>query len=198
MTASDRSAALTGVGIAVDVMPVHREPLTVTRLATLRKLELKSESRHEVPGDRRNSDPAPCSCALEHSCAPVDVYNEEAFRYFLDVERQRAEISNRSFLLLLLDLNKTPPTGDEINKESADRLFMALATALRETDFLGWYRACSIIGAVLTQHSDSASLEVERAVRDRIVHLVRDQLPSQLSQRVQLRVYRLPGTVRGV
>jgi hypothetical protein len=167
-------------------------------MATLRKLELHDESQHELPGDTRSSEVAPCSCALEHSRAPMDVYNEEAFRYFLEVERRRAEISDRSFLLLLLDLKKTSPGGDDIDKESADHLFTALAAALRETDFLGWYRASSTIGAVLTQHTDSTSPEVERAVRDRIIDLVREQLPSQLSWRVQLRVYRLPRPVRGV
>jgi hypothetical protein len=167
-------------------------------MAISRKLDQRDKPRHHLHRGGGSGDLALCSCALEHSRAPMDVYNEEAFRYFLDVERRRAEISNRSFLLLLLDLKKTPSTGDEINKESADRLFVALAAALRETDFLGWYRACSTIGAVLTQHSDSASPEVERAVRDRIVDLVREQLPSQLARCVQLRVYRLPGTVRGV
>jgi hypothetical protein len=167
-------------------------------MATRRKLEQHNESRHELPGGTRNSNVAPRSCALEHTRAQMDVYNEEAFRYFLEVEGRRAEISNRSFFLLLLDLKKTSPGGDDIDKESADHLFTALAAGLRETDFLGWYRACSIIGAVLTQHTDSASPELERAVRDRIIDLVRKQLPSQLSRRVQLQVYRLPRVVHGV
>jgi hypothetical protein len=167
-------------------------------MATLRRLEQHNESRHELPGDTRNSQVASCACALEHTRAPMDIYNEEAFRYFLDVERRRAEMSNRSFFLLLLDLKKTSPGGDDLDKKSSDHLFTALAAGLRETDFLGWYRGCSIIGAVLTQHTDSASPEVERAVRDRIIDLVRKQLPSQLSWRVQLRVYRLPRTVHEV
>jgi hypothetical protein len=129
--------------------------------------------------------------------APVQVYNEEAFRYFLDIERRRAEVSNRPFLLLLLDLKKASASED-IDRRSADQLFGALGTAVRETDFLGWYRAFSVIGAVLTQHSDSAGPALQETVRDRIVDLVRATLPSEIAARVQLRLYRLPRCVHGV
>jgi hypothetical protein len=138
-----------------------------------------------------------CSCALERSVAPLQVYNEEAFRYFLDIERRRAEMSNRPFLLLLLDLKRASSAG-VIDRRSADRLFAALGAALRETDFLGWYRASSVIGAALTQHSDSAGPDLQDVVRDRIADLVRRKLPSELAARVQLRLYRLPRAVQGV
>src|SRR5262245_25039076 len=36
------------------------------------------------------------------------VYNEEAFRYFLQIERKRASRSNNRFLLLLVDLEREP------------------------------------------------------------------------------------------
>jgi hypothetical protein len=155
------------------------------------------ESRHKSqPDGNPEGRSLPCSCGLEHSLAPLQVYNEEAFRYFLDIERRRAEISNRPFLLLLLDLKRASSPGS-IDGRSSDRLFAALGAALRETDFLGWYRASSVIGAVLTQHSDSAGPELQDVVRDRIADLVRGNLPSDLAARVQLRLYRLPRAVHG-
>src|SRR2546427_7764733 len=37
---------------------------------------------------------------------PGHPYNEEAFQYFLEIERKRSELSNRPFLLMLVDFNK--------------------------------------------------------------------------------------------
>lgn len=130
----------------------------------------------------------PCSCAFVGGDAKAHVYNEEAFRYFLEIERKRSEASNRPFLLLLLDL-KRRTHGTDIDTGTAERLFAALATCLRETDFIGWYRAGSVVGAVLTQHVDDVSSDVQETVRRRVVDVVRKRVSLDLSSRVQVRVY---------
>ena len=135
-----------------------------------------------------------CACGFEAHDAAMPIYNEEAFRYFLEVERRRAEDSSRPFLLLLVDLLKTPPAAD-IDGASAEALFAALATSLRETDFLGWYHAKSVIGAVLTQHAHSVGADAQAVVRDRVLASMRKNLPPALAGRVKARVYRLPATI---
>lgn len=135
----------------------------------------------------------PCECGLVSTDPHVHVYNEEAFRYFLDIERKRSEISNRPFLLLLLDLKK--PTSD-IDAATAERLFAALAMCVRETDFIGWYRAGSVVGAVLTQHADGVGTDVQETVRRRVVDVVAKRVSKHLAEQVQVRLYQAsPSTV---
>src|SRR5207248_10164060 len=60
---------------------------------------------HAAHGIERQSEWDRCTCGFavegaEHS------YNEEAFRYFLELERKRSQLSNRPFLLLLVDLRR--------------------------------------------------------------------------------------------
>src|SRR4029453_4452403 len=68
-------------------------------------------------------------------------YNEEAFRYFLEIERKRSEASGRPLLLLLVDLVSQSgfDAAPGIDHTTADRVLSALALSLRETDFVGWH-----------------------------------------------------------
>jgi hypothetical protein len=137
-----------------------------------------------------------CACDLVWGDTAAHVYNEEAFRYFLEIERKRSEISNRPFLLLLLDLKKRAASTD-IGHDASDKLFAALALCLRETDFVGWYRAHAVIGAVLTQHGDSVGPDVQQAVRTRVVDVITGKVPRDVANRVQVRVYQVPPVGQG-
>jgi hypothetical protein len=141
-----------------------------------------------VDDAQRLGELEPCACALVPAATPAHVYNEEAFRYFLEIERKRSELSNRPFLLLLLDLKKRDSASD-IDATTADRLFGALSTCLRDTDFIGWYRARAVVGAVLTQHADGLGVEAQEAVRRRVVDVVAQRVSRQIVERVQVRVY---------
>ena len=132
----------------------------------------------------------PCGCGMASVAVP-DAYNEEAFLYFLDIERQRSEILKRPFVLLLLDLDKSPVPNDV--PPPPEKLLSALALCVRETDFIGWYRDRSIAGAVLTQHTETAGPDLADAVSRRVVQVLGDRLPSELARRVRVRVYQLPG-----
>ena len=135
-----------------------------------------------------------CSCGLVAVGGPADVYNEEAFRYFLDVERKRSEISNRPFLLLLVDVKKQV----EMDAPQAGSLFDALSVGLRETDFAGWYREGSVVGAVLTQHSSDVGTDGPDVVSRRVARVLQAALPEALASRLQIRVYQIPPTLQNV
>jgi hypothetical protein len=122
---------------------------------------------------------------------PVDAYNEAAFQYFLEIERKRSELSNRPFLLMLVDFNKHP----RIDAVAADKLFSVLSLCLRETDFIGWYREGRVAGAVLTQHGETDGDDLSDVVRGRIGEALRRRLPSHLAHQLQARVYQIPAHV---
>src|SRR6266446_4785495 len=86
-------------------------------------------------------------------------YNEDAFRYFLEIERKRAARAHRPVLLLLLDLRDQPEIGPRIDPMLAAKLFSGLWRCLRETDVVGWYREERVAGAVLTQVDDGPRSE---------------------------------------
>jgi hypothetical protein len=138
-----------------------------------------------APGRASDSDRCSCGFGIQGS---EHVYNEEAFRYFLDIERKRSEVSNRPFLLLLVDLRSPAASGSEIDEPSGAKLFSALAGCLRDTDFIGWYRAGSVVGAVLAQHSVCMP-DAQTAVTGRVTRTLRASLPSDLAARFHVRVY---------
>lgn len=118
-------------------------------------------------------------------------YNEEAFQYFLEIERKRSELSNSPFLLMLVDFNRHP----RIDAATADKLFSILSLCLRETDFIGWYRGGRVAGAVLTQHREADGDDLSDVVRGRIGAALRQRLPSDLALQLQVRIYQIPAHV---
>ena len=138
-----------------------------------------------------------CACALASNDAPVAIYNEEAFRHFLEIERKRSRSSNRPFLLLLVDL-KDASLVHSTSADVASRLFDALSLGLRETDFIGWYREGAVVGAVLTEHSAEIGSDVAAIVERRVTQLLTTTLPHTLADRLQLRVYQVPPALQDV
>jgi len=134
-----------------------------------------------------NSDRESGGFALQDR--PSGAYNEEAFQYFLEIERKRSELSNLPFLLMLVDFNKHP----RIDAVTADKLFSVLSVCLRDTDFIGWYREGRVAGAVLTQHVEATDGDdLADVARGRIEVALRQRLPSELARQLHARVYQVP------
>lgn len=119
-------------------------------------------------------------------------YGEQAFRYFLGVERRRAERSGRPFLLLLLWPGREAGASARI----AARLFPMLWGCLRETDFVGWFREGRVIGAVLSQPLESVGDNAARLVRERVTAALSSGPRPGLFGNARLRIYRFPGVAR--
>lgn len=134
------------------------------------------------------------SCSCGHAAGrPGQAYNEEAFRYFLEVERRRSEVSNRPFLLLLVDLTKSRGMNSHISEPMATRLFAGLSQCLRETDFVGWYRENRVVGAVLTERPHKTPMDARHQVAERVRQALNDQLESDMSGvRLHISVYQIP------
>jgi hypothetical protein len=118
-------------------------------------------------------------------------YNEEAFRYFLDIERKRAARAQRPVVLLLLDLRQLLSSDSPIDPLVIAKLFSGLWQCLRETDVVGWFREDCIAGAVLTQLDSSPGPNVSQAIRQRVSGGIGAGLPQHIARRLRVRVYLL-------
>jgi hypothetical protein len=131
-----------------------------------------------------------CGFALQEGSGGA--YNEEAFQYFLEIERKRSEISNRPFLLMLIEFNKhSPGINPEIDDVTAGKLFSILRQCLRETDFIGWYRDRRVAGAVLTQNGEPDRDDLSEVVRWRVGEALERHFPPDRPRGLQVRVYQL-------
>jgi hypothetical protein len=150
--------------------------------------------RRRVSEGHDEFDHCPYGLAFETRFAQA--YNEEAFLYFLEIERRRAEQSGLPFLLLLIDFKKHPGMNPRMNG-AAEKLFSTLSSCVRETDFIGWYHEGTVAGAVLTQHSDAPIRELPDVVSQRITAALRGALPREMAERLRVTVHQLPMTVKG-
>ena len=85
--------------------------------------------------------------------------NEDAFVSMLYLERRRAERSQKRFVLILVDVNKT------LAGVQKDRTVLALTKALseatRETDIIGWYLENNLLGVIGTELGKAANHVVQ-------------------------------------
>jgi hypothetical protein len=121
---------------------------------------------------------------------PSVAYGEEAFHYFLEIERKRSEVSNRPFLLMLLDWRSRQEADSHIDHVTARKLFSVLSRSVRDTDFLGWYREGRVAGAVLTQHGEAEGDDYSEAIRSR----VSAEFAKQFDGAFQVRVFQVSPT----
>ncbi|HEY7292597.1 MAG TPA: hypothetical protein VH583_22360 [Vicinamibacterales bacterium] len=144
----------------------------------------------------RPDDSSPCCSYAYLADGPAgSAYGEETFRYLLGIERKRSERSSRPFFLLLVDLKRDDGSAALMEGEVAGNVFAGLSQALRETDFIGWYREGRVAGAVLAQHADSPDVRVALAVSQRVKDQICAHVPA-LAERVQTRIFQLPRTTR--
>ena len=127
-----------------------------------------------------------CGVALEGRLGHA--YNEEGFRYFLEIERKRATRLGRPCVLLLVGLKGQSAPSARIDPMLAAKLFSSLWLCLRETDVIGWYREDRVAGALLTQLADSPQTD---AIRERVNHTLCRDLRQAISRRVVVHVYQL-------
>jgi hypothetical protein len=119
-----------------------------------------------------------------------NVYTEQAFRHFLNVERVRASRSGRTFLLLLVSLRRCPVRGTRFESAPAADLLEGLGMCVREVDFVGWYRDGHVAGAVLAQGLDVPDPDASRRIVERVTSVLSDRMPRSVAERLRVRVVR--------
>ena len=136
----------------------------------------------------RNLGHCACGVALESRFGKA--YNEEAFRYFLAIERKRAETSRGSILLVLVRTRQRMTTDRRLSPVVAGEIFAAMWLCFREIDFAGWLRQDRIAGAVLTTGADPLPADVVSVIDRRITRALREHVLSAVGE-LQVRVLRL-------
>ena len=120
-----------------------------------------------------------------------DVYTEQAFRHFLNVERVRAVRSGRTFFLLLVSLRRCPERGIRFGSGAAASLLQGLGLCVREIDFVGWYRDGRVAGAVLAQGFEEPGPDASHDIVGRVTRVLSDRVPASVAGRLRVRVVRL-------
>jgi len=118
-------------------------------------------------------------------------YPEEVFRYFLQIERNRGARARRSVLLLLVRLKRQPGVKAAIPRDIGEEIFSGLWLAVREVDFVGWFRHGRVAAAVLTQGDALPAREECRRIVDRITRALHERVPSGIAGRLDVRVRHL-------
>jgi hypothetical protein len=126
--------------------------------------------------------------SLELDSDLVHVYGEPAFHYFLDIERARFIRSARPCVLLRVDMKDRHGIPARLSQTVSERLFLAIAKSVRETDFMGWYEDERVAGAVLTEITEERQDESVRRTVDRIRRRFEAHLPVAVSSRLEIRV----------
>ena len=137
------------------------------------------------------------SCGVALTGRLGQAYDEEAFRYFLAIERNRTGRSGRPFLLLLVDLAQAPGVTERFDPLVAVKLFSGLWLCLRETDFIGWYRQERVAGAVLTLFADGCRTEVSQLIRQRVSEMLCDRFDVSVTSRLRVHVQLQPNLISG-
>jgi hypothetical protein len=101
-------------------------------------------------------------------------HNEAAFHHFLRIERGRAAEAGHGLALVLVRLSNSTGMTAKLPTPVAARVFAALGAAVREVDFVGWFREGRVAAAVLVQRSAPAV-----GTRQQIAGRVRAMLENQ-------------------
>jgi len=142
---------------------------------------IPSSSRART-GNRRRDQPS-VSRGFDVRSDRLRFINEDLFKGALIRDRQRADRSDQSFVLLLVMLEE---------KSGADSLWIwepiieALTAAKRETDVLGWFDRGSVIGVILTEIRGSVAASIrgiDARVRQEIVKRLRAEMVDGVSIR---------------
>lgn len=116
------------------------------------------------------------------------IYDQEAFRHFLALERRRAERSGRSLLLLRVSLKPHRGKSVRLSPTTADTVFSTLSLSVRDVDYVGWHRDGYVASAVLTQGARIPDPGVVRDISQRVVSVLNRDLPPDVADCVRVRV----------
>jgi len=120
-----------------------------------------------------------------------DVLTEGAFHRMISLERKRTERSRKPFLLMLLDMGDTLPTGNA-NGKALEKILPALAVTTRETDVTGWYRTNSVVGVMFTELGAEDPNSNLTTMMTRVSEALRSNLSSKQFNQISISFHLFP------
>lgn len=116
------------------------------------------------------------------------MYHEEAFCYLLASEAKRSVRSGYSFKVLLIYSIDKQGLIVQMDRDVVDTVVEALLRAVRETDYIGWYREGHIVGAVLTVLGQDSEVEVSARIQQRLMDMIRTEVSAEKNSHLQVRI----------
>ena len=119
-----------------------------------------------------------------------EVLPQNRFSRALALERQRAERSHRSFVLMLL---KSPDFfGENASSQALDQTLMTLSVSTRETDIIGWYELGSTIGVIFTEIGTQPKEAARECLSRKMEAALRDAMGNQAFEQSTLTFHVYP------
>jgi hypothetical protein len=129
-----------------------------------------------------------CGCGVWVQSRLGQACNEEAFRHFLSMERNRWRRSGRAFVLIVIRLRQAEGTITGIEAAIAGKMFPSLWQTLRSTDQVGWFREGRAIGALLGDACNGNPA----ALCEKLRSSLNSALPPDLGAGLYIRAFRVP------
>ena len=109
--------------------------------------------------------------------ADRNTLGEAAFHRMISLERRRTSRSQKSFLLMLIDLGETWPS--ESSQRTLRKLLNSLSPMLRETDVTGWYRENAVVGVMLTEVTEETQESIPTVIMGRLADSLKAHLTAE-------------------
>ena len=109
------------------------------------------------------------------------VMNERLFKSVIQREHRRTDRAARSFIVVLVNVDGV------LDAPIWDDVIEGLATAKRDTDYLGWYRTNETLGLILTEVSipaEDLALVVDARVQRALARRVRLDVFARLTDHI--------------
>ena len=119
-----------------------------------------------------------------------DLLPEETFRAMLALERRRAERSRRPFVLVLLDTNAVE--ADKRSSALFERLASVVATAIRESDLIGWYEEEAVLAVIFTELSTDENCPVPEILCTKVVSTLQASFEQAITRKLAVTVHVFP------
>lgn len=136
------------------------------------------------------SVPTARSHALEQTSEPAILLDEGTFSRFLQYEQRRTVLSGRQSAVVIADCSAVVPDL----RRALRGILTRLASLVRMTDSIGWYRQGSHIGILFAELGTSAE-EAQRVLLDKVLRVFQEHFPPEVIRRISLSIQLYPGAV---
>lgn len=102
---------------------------------------------------------------------------EIEFQRLVSLERRRANRSQKSSLLMLIDMGESASFG--LKRIALQKVLSAMQKTTRETDITGWYKQNSIVGVMFTEITFGDHNSIPPAMMSRLHDVLKSQLTPQ-------------------
>jgi len=114
----------------------------------------------------------PAWLAHRAAVSPGNVWGEDVFRYLLTAEQRRSRRSGHPFVLTILNAM----ADSEEESPVLQSALPAVASAVRETDIVGWIDTPSVLGIIFTQLDSIRTHPNMSVVQAKLDSALRDKL----------------------